>query len=576
MIVSEVIVRILEKEGITDAFGIPGAGINGLYKYLEKAGIRHYLMRHEEAAVHAADGYFRAGGRMAAAIATSGPGATNFTTGLYTAWQDSIPLVAITGQAATALLGKGAFQCVDIAKIVKTVCKASWCVTNPQEVPHVFYLAFEFALSGRPGPVLIDLPLDVQLADIEFNPALYLPSRLEVPRPSAALIEEAVRLLDAAKNPVIIMGGGVILAEAERRLIEFAEYMDIPLIVTYMAKGAVPEGHRLYAGQMGIQAGAASSGNEVFLGADVVLGIGCRFSDRHTGNVAVYQGERKFIHIDIDPEEIGKIIKTELGICADAARAVQMLLAAAHSSGAARKRPAPAVPYAELRKKYLHNPDPAKKVMDPREVFQVINAAFDTVKGAATGAATGAASGAACGDGVQYTTGCGITQIWSGQYQRVNKPRKYFPSGGAGTLGFDIPAAIGAVIGSGGKKTVCMIGDFGFTFLVEELGVAAAYNLPVVVLIINNAYLGLIRQNQKYAYGYEYQVAMKENKTLLDYVKIAEGFACRARRVFTYAELEAALKEAAAAEGPFVIDIIVDDNTDCDMGNDIAHIRHFE
>jgi tartronate-semialdehyde synthase len=475
---------------------------------------------------------------------------------MYTAWQDSIPLIAITGQAHSAQLGKGAFQCVDIAEIVKTISKRSWCVTNPHTVPQVFREAFETALSGRPGPVLIDLPLDVQLADIEFDPALYRPSRLESPRPPGASIEKAVKLLDGAERPVIIMGGGVILAGAERALLEFAEYMDIPVIVTYMAKGALPENHRLYAGQMGIQAGAASSGNEVFLGSDVVLGIGCRFTDRHTGNVAVYQGERKFIHIDIDPREIGKIVKTELGICADAGRALAMLLETAKASGGGRKRRAPALPYAEMRKKYVHSPDPAKKVMDPRELFQLINAAFD--------------------EETQYTTGCGITQIWSGQYQKINKPRKYFPSGGAGTLGFDIPAAIGAAVGSGGKKTVCLIGDFGFTFLVEELGVAAAYKLPVVALIINNAYLGLIRQNQKYAYGYEYQVAMKENKALVDYVKIAEGFACQARRVFSYAELEEALKDAAAAEGPYVIDIIVDDHTDCDMGNDIAHIRHFD
>ncbi|MDR3248390.1 MAG: glyoxylate carboligase, partial [Treponema sp.] len=454
MQVSEVIVKILEKEGVTDAFGIPGAGINGLYKYLEKAKIKHYLMRHEEAAVHAADGYFRATGKLAAAICTSGPGATNFTTGMYTAWQDSIPLIAITGQAVTPLLGKGAFQCVDIAEIVKTVSKKSYLVTNPNTIPQVFHEAFETALSGRPGPVLIDLPLDVQQANIEFDPALYKPSKLKTPKPPKASIEKAVKLLDDAKNPVIVMGGGVVLAKAEKALLEFAEYMKIPVIVTYMAKGAIPDDHPLYAGQMGIQAGAVSSGNDVFLASDVVLGIGCRFTDRHTGNVAIYQGERKFIHIDIDAAEIGKIIKTELGIVADAADAVPMLLAAAKTAGKERKRKAPAVGYADIRKKFIHSPDPKKEVMDPREVLQVINAAFD--------------------DNTQYTTGCGITQIWSGQYQKVNKPRKYFPSGGAGTLGFDIPAAIGATVGSKGKKTVCMIGDFGFTFLVEELGVAAA------------------------------------------------------------------------------------------------------
>ncbi|MDR1899620.1 MAG: glyoxylate carboligase [Treponema sp.] len=553
---SEAIVKILEKEGIAAAFGIPGAGINALYKYLEKAKIKHYLMRHEEAAVHAADGYYRASGKLAAAICTSGPGATNFVTGMYTAWQDSIPLVAITGQAVTAQLGKGAFQCVDIAEIVRTVCKKSWCVTNANAIPAVFHEAFECARSGRPGPVLIDLPLDMQTADIEFDIDLYKPSKIRMPKPPAAAVEKAVRLLDEAERPVIIMGGGVILAGAGKALVEFAEYMDIPVITTYMAKGGIPSDHPLNAGQAGIQVGAVSSGNEALLAADVVMGVGCRFTDRHTGAAAVYQGERQFIHIDIDPAEIGKIMKTTLGITADAADAAPMLLAAARASGGARKRKGPALSFADQRKKFIRSPDPKKKVMDPREVFEAINLAFD--------------------DETQYTTGCGITQIWSGQYQRINKPRKYFPSGGAGTLGFDIPAAIGASVASKGKKTVCLMGDFGFTFLVEELGVAAAYRLPVAVLIINNAYLGLIRQNQKYAYGYEYQVAMKENKTLVDYVKVAEGFACKAERVFTYAELDAALKNAAAAKGPYVIDIIVDDNTDCDMGNDIAHIRHFE
>jgi tartronate-semialdehyde synthase len=560
VVVSEVIVKILEKEGVTHAFGIPGAGINGLYKYLEKAPIKHYLVRHEEAAVHAADGYYRSAGKMAAALCTSGPGATNFVTGLYTAWQDSIPLIAITGQAVTAQLGKGAFQCVDIAEICRTVTKRSWCLTNPNTVPAVLREAFDTALSGKPGPVLIDLPLDVQNGEIEFDIDTYLPSRTKAPQPAKAAIEKAVKLLDEAKNPVIIMGGGVVLAKAEKALVEFAEYLGVPVITTYMAKGGIPADHPLNAGQAGIQVGAVSSGNDLLLAADVVLGIGCRFTDRHTGATGIYQGERTIIHIDIDPRELGKILKTALGIQADAADAIPLLLAAAKASGGPRKRTAPALSFADQRKKYIREPDPAKPVLDPREVFEAINRAFD--------------------DETQFTTGCGITQIWSGQYQRINKPRKYFPSGGAGTLGFDIPAAIGASVAaaaSGRKaKTVCLMGDFGFTFLVEELGVAAAYNLPVVVLIINNAYLGLIRQNQKYAYGYEYQVAMKENKTLMDYLKVAEGFACKAERVFTHAELEAALKRADAAAGPYVIDIVVNDNTDCDMGNDIAHIRHFE
>jgi tartronate-semialdehyde synthase len=553
---AELIVKILEKEGIRDAFGIPGAGINPVYKYLEGVAIKHYLMRHEEAAVHAADAYYRASGKMALAICTSGPGATNFVTGMYTAWIDSIPLIALTGQAASGLLGKGAFQCADIAEIVKPVAKKSWCVTDVSGIPEIFREAFETALSGRPGPVLIDLPLDIQVAEIDFDIRDYKPSRKSVPKPDKALIAQAVKLLDGAKHPVIIMGGGVILARAERELMEFAEYMDIPVIVTYMAKGGVPENHPLYAGQMGIQVGAVSSGNEVFLNADLVLGIGCRFTDRHTGAVAVYQGERRFIHIDIDPRELGKILKTELGIAADAADAIPLLLEAARAAGGKRNRPVQEISYGELRKKYRREPEPERPVLDPRQVYEGINRHFN--------------------DDTIFTTGCGLTQIWSGQYQRINKPRKYLPSGGAGTLGFDIPAAIGASVAAGGTKAVAVMGDFGFTFLVEELGVAANYDLPVTVLIINNAYLSLIRQNQKYAYQYEYQVAMKENKGLVDYVKVSEGFGVPAERVVSWAELEKALDRAAAARGPYVVEILVDDNTDCDMGNDIAHIRRFE
>jgi tartronate-semialdehyde synthase len=410
-------------------------------------------------------------------------------------------------------------------------------------------------LSGRPGPVLIDLPLDVQNSQIEFDIDLYKPSRLKVPKPPKPAIEKAIKMLDEAKNPVIIMGGGVILAKAENKLVEFAEYMEIPVITTYMAKGGIPHDHPLNAGQAGIQVGAVSSGNDTLLTADVVLGVGCRFTDRHTGPIGIYQGDRKFIHIDIDPAEIGKIVKTELGIAADAADAIPMLLDAAKAEGKKRGRKGPSVSFADQREKHIRRPDPKKEIMDPREVFEAINLAFD--------------------DDTQWTTGCGITQIWSGQYQRINKPRRYNPSGGAGTLGFDIPAAIGSAVGTK-KKTVCLMGDFGFTFLVEELGVAAAYKLPVVVLIINNAHLGLIRQNQKYAYQYEYQVGMPENKNLMDYVKISEGFACKAERVLNYNDLDAALKRAAAAKGPYVVEIIVNDNTDCDMGNDIAHIRHFE
>jgi tartronate-semialdehyde synthase len=555
MQLAEVVVKILEKEGVTDAFGIPGAGINPVYKYLKSSPIRHHIVRHEEAAVHAADGYFRSSGKISLAICTSGPGATNFITGLYTAKIDSIPLIAITGQAKTSQLGTDAFQCVDIASIAALVTKKSICVLDSSTIEEVMKDAIWTAKEGRPGPVLIDLPLDVQMADVEFLLDDYLSRSFEAKKPDLGLVEKAIDLLDSAKKPLIIMGGGVILAKAEKELVAFAEYMNIPVITTYMAKGGIPEAHPLNAGQVGIQVGASSCGNGIFLESDVVLGIGCRFTDRHTGDVSVYQGDRKFIHVDIDAKEIGKIVKPEIGILSDAREALISFLSFAKEKPA-RKGALRVETLVGIRKSTDRKGTFDGDVIDPRDVYIAINETFD--------------------DDTLFTTGCGLNQIWSGQYQKTNLPRHYLPSGGAGTLGFDIPAAIGASVGVG-KKAVCVMGDFGFTFMVEELACAAKYNLPIVVIILNNACLSLIRQNQKYAYKYEYEVALKENKNgFIDYMKISEGFGCKAERIGAYSELYPALQRAAKSTSPYVVEILVDNEQDCNMGNDIAHIKTFE
>jgi tartronate-semialdehyde synthase len=555
MKVAEAIVKILESEGITDAFGIPGAGINPVYKYLgESKQIRHYTMRHEEAAVHAADGYFRASGRMALALCTSGPGATNFVTGIYTANIDSIPLIAITGQNVTSLLGKDAFQCVDIADICKPVAKATWCITNPSEAPAILREAFRTAKSGKPGPVVIDLPLDVQMAEIDYVPEMDVSLPIPTAAPDQNDIERAMDLLEQAKAPVIILGGGVVLSGAVEECVAFAEYMQIPVITTYMAKGAFAVNHPLNAGCMGIQVGAPL-GNKIFLESDVVLGIGCRFTDRHTGDVKVYAGDRKFIHINIEPREINKIIKVELGIVSDAKLALEALLKTAAARGPKRAASERVQKLPELRQALKRKTDYDSVPIKPHRIYEELNRAF--------------------GDDTMFTTGCGLNQIWSGQLQEINKPRMYLPSGGAGTLGFDIPAAFGAKIAKPGNKAVAVMGDFGFTFMVEELAVCAANKVPVIVVVLNNAYLSLIRQNQKYAYQYEYAVAMKENHTLIDYVKVAEGFGCAAERVFKPEDIRAALKRAAESDKPYVIDIITEEHTDCSMGPNIAAVKEF-
>jgi len=553
---AEVVVKILESEGITTAFGIPGAGINPVYKYLGKSDkIKHYLMRHEEAAVHAADGYFRASGNIAMAICTSGPGATNFVTGLYTAQIDSIPLIAITGQNTTSQLGKEAFQCVDIVDICKTVAKATYCVKDSTEVVKVMREAFKVARSGRPGPVLIDLPLDIQMKEIEYDPAQDKPLLIDKVLPDMDKIKKAVDMLLEAKNPIVIMGGGVILSGAEKECVEFAEYMSIPVITTYMAKGGIPAKHPLNAGHMGIQVGAPL-GNKMFMESDVILGIGCRFTDRHTGDIKVYTSNRKFIHVDIEPTQIGRIFEPDVGIVSDAKYAIKALIEEVKSRGVNIKPSDRVKGLPELRKKLKRKTYYENVPIKPQRVYYELNKFSD--------------------DNTMYTTGCGLNQIWSGQFQEVNKPRVYLPSGGAGTLGFDIPAAIGAWVAKPKNKVVAVMGDFGFTFMVEELAVAAQYNVPVIVVIVNNAYLSLIRQNQKYAYGFEYQVKVDANRTLVDFVKVAEGFGCKAERVFNPEDIEVAFKRAVKSGGPYVIDIIVEEDTDCSMGGAINAVKEFE
>ena len=578
---AQVIVKILEMEGIDAVYGIPGAGINGFYKYLGQSDkIKSFCHRHEEACVHAAGGHYRASGRLAAAVCTSGPGATNFVTGVYTCNIDSIPVIAIAGQAVTAQLGKDAFQCVDIAKICKPVAKKTYQIIKPDEVVGIFQEAFKVAKEGKPGAVVIDLPVDVQNDDVDFDASEYKSLCYESPAPGEYEVIKAIEMIHAAKKPLLLMGGGVILADAVKECVELAEALDLPVITTYMAKGGIPAEHPLNAGHCGIQVGQPI-GNKVFLDSDLVLGIGCRFTDRHTGALDIYRGERKFIHINIEQSEIGKIFPADLGIVADAKKAILALLGNAGKSYGKTDGKADdkadekadgktngkadgevnsiiACQYAQdltaLRSQLARRMDYDAAPINPHRVFLELNKYF--------------------GDDTIFTTGCGITQIWSGQLQTINVPRNYLPSGGSGTLGYDIPAAFGAAVATG-KQAVAVMGDFGFTFHVQELAVCAVYKIPVIVVIINNAYLGLIRQNQKYVYGYECDVAMPENQNLIDYVKVAEGFACYGERVFDAKDIPEALTRAKASGKPAVIDIICDPYVDCSMGTALNNVKEF-
>ncbi len=554
MKVAQAVVKILEVEGIKDVFGIPGAGINPVYQYLADAPMNHYCMRHEEACAHAADGYYRASHKIALAICTAGPGATNLVTGLYTASIDSIPFLAITGQANTWQLEQEPFQCVNIAEISKTVAKKTYCVTDPATIPQVLQEAFYLMRSGRPGPVLIDLPLDVQMSEIDFDISSYQPMPIEAPVADPTQIAQAVDLLAKAKKPIIIMGGGVVLSGCENKLIAWAESLNIPVVTTYMAKGAIPENHPLNVGHVGIQVGQPL-GNHVFLDSDLVIGIGCRFSDRHTGKLSVYRGDRKFIHIDIEPSQIGRVFEPDLGIVADAGKAIEALSVATAALPAFDEDRIAQIQSskASMERKTDYDSTP----LMPHRIFHEVNKAFD--------------------DNTLFCEGCGITQIWSGQLQKVNQSKRYLPSGGAGTLGYEVPAIFGAKVANPDCYAVTVVGDFGFTFMGEEVAVASVNEQPIIVLILNNAYLGLIRQNQKCAYGYEYAVDMPYNQDgRIDYLNVAAGYGCLAERVFTPDELSAALvraKEASKAGKCYVIDAICVKEQLCDMGASIDAIK---
>jgi tartronate-semialdehyde synthase len=558
MKVAEVVARILEDEGIQVAFGIPGAAINPVYGFLKNTNIKHYTARHEEGAVHAADGYFRASGKLAMAICTSGPGATNFVTGLYTAQADSIPLIAITGNANSNLFGKDAFQCVDIAEICKTVAKKTWCVTNPADAPKIMREAFRTACSGRPGPVLIDLPLDVQMVDIDYDPSKDSPLPWTRPDPDPQAIGKAMDMIMESKAPIMILGGGVILSGATAEFRALAEYLQIPVIMTYMGKGGLPYDHPLSAGHAGIQVGQPI-GNKTFLESDLVIGVGCRFTDRHTGKVDVYVGNRKFIHVDILASQIGRVIKADLGVVSDAKSALVALLAEAKKRG---YHPGPSERIKKLpetRQTLARKTDVEETPIRPHRVFGEMNKSFppNTI----------------------FTAGCGITQIWSGQLQDIELPRRYLPSGGAGTLGYEVPAAIGAKIACPNDPVVAVTGDAGFLFMGQELGLAGQYGIPIIVVVVNNGNLGLIRQNQKYAYGYEHGIRLRyeqgNERIMPDLVKFAEAFGGEGERVFEDKDLPAAFERALKSKVPYLVDVIVATDADCSMGGAINAVREF-
>ncbi len=564
-------VLILQREGITHAFGLPGAAINPFYAAMaRRPGIQHVLARHVEGASHMAEGYTRTRpGNIGLCVGTSGPAGTDMITGLYSAWADSVPILCLTGQAPVSKLHKEDFQAVDIATIAAPVTKMAVTVLEPAQVPGAIQKAFHLMRSGRPGPVLLDLPIDVQMAEIEFDIDAYEPLPVYKPGATRGQCEKVLDMLATGERPLIVSGGGVINADAADLLVELAEVLDIPVIPTLMGWGSIPDDHRLMAGMAGLQT-AHRYGNANMLASDVVLGIGNRWANRHTGGLETYTRGRKFIHIDIEPMQIGRVFAPDLGIASDAKAALTTLVEIAkerRAAGLLADRTAWVDECLE-RKATLHRRTHFDNVpVKPQRVYEEMNKAFDR--------------------DTRYVSSIGLSQIAAAQFLHVYRPRHWINCGQAGPLGWTLPAALGVCAADPEATVVALSGDYDFQFMLEELAVGAQFNLPYIHVVVNNSYLGLIRQAQR-AFDMDYCVQLSFDNINspelggygVDHVKVAEGLGCKAIRVHNPDDMlpafETAKKLMTQYRVPVVVEIILERITNISMGGDIDAVNEFE
>ena len=564
-------VLVLEREGVDCAFGVPGAAINPFYSAMKRqGGIRHILARHVEGASHMAEGYTRArAGNIGLCVGTSGPAGTDMITGLYSAQADSIPILCVTGQAPRARLQKEDFQAVDIAAIAAPVTKWAVTVMEPYLVPMVFQKAFHLMRSGRPGPVLIDLPVDVQMAEIEFDIETYAPLPIYKPAATRAQVEKALAMLNDSERPLIVAGGGIINADASAELVDFAEITGIPVIPTLMGWGAIPDDHDLMAGMCGLQT-SHRYGNATMLASDFVLGIGNRWANRHTGSVETYTAGRKFVHVDIEGTQIGRVFAPDFGIVSDARHALDMFVQVAlewRAAGRLRDRSAWAAECLARKQTMLRRTDYEQVPLKPQRVYQAMleNLPRDTC----------------------YVTTIGLSQIAGAQHLKVYNPRNWINCGQAGPLGWTLPAALGVRAACPEKEIVALSGDYDFQFLIEELAVGAQHKLPYLHVVVNNAYLGLIRQAQR-GFEMDFEVSLAfENINAeeyagygVDHVAVAEGLGCKAIRVRSPNEFGEAFARARALmaeyQVPVVIEFILERVTNIAMGTELNNVNEFD
>ncbi len=535
---SEALILSLLEEGVDTIFGYPGGAImpiyDALYHYQDK--VNHLLTRHEQGAVHAAQGYARVTGKVGVCFATSGPGATNLITGIADAQIDSTPLVCITGQVVAHLLGTDAFQESDVLGISMPVTKWNFQVTKPEEIPEAIAKAFYIAKTGRPGPVLIDITKNSQTdkLDFEYKPCKKIRSYHPYPALKKQDIEDAATLINNAKKPYILAGHGILISGAEKEVLTLSEKANIPVASTLLGLSSFPPDHENYAGMLGMHGNYAP--NLLTNECDVLIAIGMRFDDRVTGDVSRYASKAKVIHIEIDPSEIDKIIKAEVGVNGDAKQALQMLLPLVkentHTDWIAEFRRLDKIEFEKVIKKDTF-PDGNEIKMG--EVVRILSEISD-------------------GNAI-VVTDVGQHQMIASRYYKYKKPNHIVTSGGLGTMGFALPAAMGAQVGKMNEKTVAIAGDGGIQMTIQELGTIFQYNIPLKIIVLNNNFLGMVRQWQQLFFEKRYSFTEMVNP---DFVKIADGYGIPAKRVSERADLQNALQEMYDSEGPYFLEVKVE------------------
>ncbi len=531
---AEIIVKTLIEQEVTDVFGYPGGQViniyDALYKYKDQ--INHILTAHEQGASHAADGYSRATGKVGVCIATSGPGATNLVTGIATAMLDSIPLVAITGNVPNSLIGKDSFQEIDITGVTMPITKHNFFVSKIEDLADIIREAFSIAKSGRPGPVLIDVPKDVQVGTYEFEEKGVV-EKIPLPKVDESLIDQAVEMIAEAKRPYIYIGGGAAGLGMGKEIIEFACKIDAVIGCSFMGLSAVPDSDERFLGMQGMHGHYASSmaQNE----ADLILAVGVRFSDRATGNVAKFAKKSKIIQLDPDSAEVNKNVRVNLGLIGDVSDSFARIAKKCQKKNLPdwTKRVETLKAEEQRFEEEISASQTAK--LTPKMIVQAIN----ELKPART----------------VITTDVGQHQMWTAQYASFDIPRRWVSSGGLGTMGFGLGAAMGAYVATG-DPTVLVTGDGSFGMNLNELATAVSYNIPVVIVLMNNGVLGMVRQWQTLFFGKRYSQTVLSRQT--DFVKLAEAFGAVGKRATTLDEFKGALKEAFALNRPVVIDAQVD------------------